>query len=85
MMDGFKFYSWTVSMDDGSRLSYEFEVHDADPWTTVLRKYGNFLESEGYKGVSARIEDVCADFENQLDQRLDGIEAFNSYHTESAN
>ena len=81
-MSGFKFYSWTVSLDDGSRFSYDFEVHQDDPWTTVLRKFGRFLEGEGYLGVSDRIEDICDEFENSLDARIDAEDALRKYFTE---
>ena len=81
-MEGFKFYSWSVSLDDGTRYTYEFEMHEMDPWTTALRKFGRFLEGEGHYGVADKIENVCDEFEAQLDGRIASEEALTKYLNE---
>jgi hypothetical protein len=78
---GFKFYSWMVSLDDGSRHTYEFEIHEDDPWTSVLKRFGSFLEKEGHKGVSEKIENLCELYETTLQDKIDGEEALKSLHT----
>lgn len=83
-MSGFKYYSWTVSLDDGTRYSYDFEMHEEDPWTSVLRRFGKFLEAEGYDGASSHIENICSEFENHLDDRVAGIEALKDLHSKDA-
>jgi hypothetical protein len=81
-MSGFKFYNWSVELDDGSRYSYEFQLHEMDPWTEALRKFGRFLEGEGHYGVADKIEDICEEFEAQLDGRIASEKALTDYLNE---
>jgi hypothetical protein len=83
-MTGYKYYSWAVSLDDGTRYSYDFEMHEEDPWTAVLRRFGRFLEKEGYDGASSRIEELCAEFENNLENRIQGTQALEELHGKNA-
>jgi hypothetical protein len=79
-MVGFKYYNWSVTLDDGTRYTYEFQVHEEDSWPVVLRKFGDFLQAEGYGGIKDRIEDLCDEFEEELDNRIDGDLAFRELH-----
>ena len=79
-MVGFKYYNWSVTLDDGTRYTYEFQVHEEDSWTTVLRKFGDFLQAEGYKDIKDRIENLCDAFEEELDNRINGDIAFKELH-----
>jgi len=80
MSSEFKFYSWVVSMEDGSRFTYEFEMHRDDPWNEVLRKFGRFLETEGFVGAKEKIENLCDEFESELDSKIQGVQAMQKYH-----
>jgi hypothetical protein len=79
-MVGFKYYNWSVTLDDGTRYTYEFQVHEEDAWPVVLRKFGDFLQAEGYGGIKDRIEDLCDEFEEELDNRINGDAAFKELH-----
>lgn len=79
-MSEFKYYSWSVSMDDGTRYSYDFEMHRDDPWVSVLRKFGKFLEAEGFTGAKDKIEEICYNIEEELDNRIAGVKAMQEYH-----
>ena len=81
-MIGFKYYSWSVSMEDGTRLSYDFQIEDTAAWTDVLKRFGDFLNSEGYGNAKDAIDIISAELsEENLDYQLAGIEAFNEYHS----
>lgn len=79
-MVGFKYYNWSVTLDDGTRYTYEFQVHEEDAWPIVLRKFGDFLQAEGYGDIKDRIEDLCDGFEEELDNRINGDTAFKELH-----
>lgn len=77
---GFNAYEWSVTFDDGSKVNYSFTAHDGDPWTVILRKFGKFLQGQGYPGVEHRIEELCEEFESELEARLNGRLAFDEFH-----
>lgn len=81
-MIGFKYYNWTVSMDDGSRYSYDFQIEEDATWTDVLRKFGNFLNSEGYPDAKDAIETICYELDQEVENRIAGIQALNDYHSQ---
>lgn len=81
-MVGFKYYSWTVQMDDGARFSYDFQIEDDAPWTEVLRKFGKFLHSEGYGNAKDTIDILCYELDEELEERIQGIKALNEYHSQ---
>jgi hypothetical protein len=76
----YKYYSWSVTMNDGARINYEFEMDEAAPWTAVLKRFASFLDMEEYSGVSQKIEDICAEYEEILNTQLDGDSAFKELH-----
>jgi hypothetical protein len=80
-MIGFKYYSWTVSMEDGSRFSYDFQIEEDAPWTDVLKKFGSFLNSEGYSNAKDAIDIICYELDEEMENRIEGIQALNDYHS----
>jgi hypothetical protein len=81
-MIGFKYYSWSVSMEDGTRLSYDFQIEDDAPWTDVLKRFGEFLGSEGYEEGRESVNIICYELEQELDAKLAGTEALKDYHSQ---
>jgi hypothetical protein len=81
-MIGFKYYSWTVEMDDGARFNYDFRIEDDAPWTEVLRKFGTFLNSEGYFGAKDAIDIICYELDEEVENRIAGTQALNDYHSQ---
>lgn len=81
-MIGFKYYSWSVSMEDGTRLSYDFQIEDDASWIEVLKRFGEFLGSEGYENGKDSVNIICHELEQELDAQIAGTEALNEYHSD---
>ena len=78
-MVNYKYYSWSVLMEDGTKVQYEFSIDDQAPWTSVLKRFGSFLEKTDYPGTAQKIEDLCVEFEEMLDSKLAADDALQDY------
>jgi hypothetical protein len=47
---------------------------------SIQFKFGDFLQAEGYGGIKDRIENLCEEFEEELDNRINGDTAFKELH-----
>lgn len=76
-----KHYSWVVSFDDGTRLSYDFQMDSDCSWPEVLQRFASFLEKEGYPGVQETVDEICAEKTQRLQEIIEGSEALQQLHS----